>query len=735
MATTIFITATGAGTWEVPAGVTSIDVGGIAGGGGGWSANSVENGAAGGGGGAYARVATLSVTASTTLYYSVGSGASPNTTTASTHFGGDTWLNKSSNAAPGSSSDGILAKGGQSGYGFSGYGVGGSAASCVGTTTSSGGSSVSTSVGGSGGGGAGGPSGNGAAGGTGNWAGGGGGGADNGSAGSAAGGDFTGGNGGAGSQIGSTGGSGAATAVDGGDGTLGGGGGGGYGPDGTAGGDGGTSTIWTQTSDSATSGPGGGGGGSGMFGSTNPIGGNGGIGGGGGGGHTGGSGGNGIIVITYESSVTAAYGGAFGAWAYDCGVLAHHQQKAAVDGFAGFVYAAESPQPSEPTNFFGAWETPIPPIWLRTATGGTFDDFGQNVESAEAETPVFVEWPIASEQRFVTPHDFSSFVHQQAPPVYCFDAFWQVNPAGRQLGADESNGWLQRPTEIVVAFSEWRDCSSVLKNSESFQDFAAQIALPEEAVYGGSFGEWWSVPQSASLRGEGAHEFGSFEQTQPPPPPPPYGAISENWPPAFFQAQRGCDFWSFVIEGAVIETPAVDVDGVYRPRKPVKRTGPKPDYSIYNRPTLQPAKKEPVRESVEEEGPSVEKAEAKAPFVATPGQPAKDLAPPKKAETILAIDVALPGLGVKASNKQEARPSEKPQAKGRLAEKQKTKAVEENKESSDDDDKSSDEDDEVIIRLISEKVEILHKAVRHLLAIHSDLVGESQEILELLKED
>ena len=62
----------GAGSWQVPTGVTSIEVQGIGGGGGGGGADATGRfGAAGGGGGAFATT-TISVTPGQTLYYSIG---------------------------------------------------------------------------------------------------------------------------------------------------------------------------------------------------------------------------------------------------------------------------------------------------------------------------------------------------------------------------------------------------------------------------------------------------------------------------------------------------------------------------------------------------------------------------------------------------------------------------------------------------------------------------------------
>lgn len=138
-----FITATGAGTWVVPSGVTSVDVEVIGGGGGGGT----EIAATGGGGGAYSKTVGVSVTPSSTCYVSVGIGGVVTTS------GGDTWFNKSSNAAPASTSDGALAKGGtQLNLTGDNWSPGGAAASGVGTTKYSGGRGACGTYAGGGGG-------------------------------------------------------------------------------------------------------------------------------------------------------------------------------------------------------------------------------------------------------------------------------------------------------------------------------------------------------------------------------------------------------------------------------------------------------------------------------------------------------------------------------------------------------------------------------------------------------
>lgn len=303
-ATVTFLTATGAGTYNVPGDWNSSNnsiecIGG--GGGGGWGSGGGTTAAGGGGGGAYSKVDNLSLTPGGTASYNVGAGGLGANPTG--NAGGDSWFN---GASLGASSVG--AKGGIGGTSGAAGASGGSAASGVGTTKTSGGNGGTQGgayVSGTGGGGAGGPNGNGANGGqntgAGNAGAGGGGGANNGSVG----GNGTSTNGGAGgnNRLGSGGGTGQSASVASSAGSNGAGGGGGV----LAGGGGspgrgsvgGNGTEWD-----ATHGCGGGGGGG--VGSVY-IGGNGGLYGGGGGGAgytvsgvgTPGNGAQGIVVVTY----------------------------------------------------------------------------------------------------------------------------------------------------------------------------------------------------------------------------------------------------------------------------------------------------------------------------------------------------------------------------------------------------------------------------------------------------
>lgn len=296
-------------SWTVPSdwnsSNNSIEV--IGGGAGGVSGGSNDPGP-GGGGGAYSKITNLALTPGANISYSIGAGG------ATDQSGGDTYFNGANCAA-----SSVCAKGGAVGAGINTPGgVGGAAASGVGTVKYSGGNGGDASAGithnATGGGGAGGPNGNGANGGdaSGNGAagstggGGGGGGSDgssnNGDDGGAGGDNYAATGGGAGGTVGSPGGV---------DGTAGGGGGGAYGDNfntgGDGAGDGGHGTEWDAYHGS-------GGGGAGMsYTNVDYHPGNGGFFGGGGGGGwygdgDGGQGAQGIIVITYTTAKTVIKG-------------------------------------------------------------------------------------------------------------------------------------------------------------------------------------------------------------------------------------------------------------------------------------------------------------------------------------------------------------------------------------------------------------------------------------------
>ena len=287
----VFITSTGA--YTVPSDFYSLVSVEVIGAGAGGNPAPSGTGGEGGGGGAYSiSTAVTGITASGTVYTSIGTGGPSGTA------GGDTWFNAASNAVPTLTTQGALAKGGAVGASGTG-GAGGAAAPGVGTTkrrAGNGGNSVAGAFGG--GGSAPGLTAPGADGGAGNSVngGGGGGGGAGGSAGAA--GSTTGGDGGNG--FGGTGGGLKGNNTNGTAGTAGtgGGGGGAYGST-FIGGNGATGSVWTQTSNSATAGPGGGGGGTWYYGTTGGAGGL--YGGGGGGAVTGGAGGGGIVVFTYRT--------------------------------------------------------------------------------------------------------------------------------------------------------------------------------------------------------------------------------------------------------------------------------------------------------------------------------------------------------------------------------------------------------------------------------------------------
>ncbi len=277
----------------------------------GGSPNATDPGSVSGGGvggGAWARTDGLTLTPGGTVAAQIGTG--------------DVWIS-TSGSAPTSTSEGVLAKGGNTNSGVT-AGTGGASGSCIGTASASGGNggagSSGTNRAGGGGGGAGGPNGSGANGGaastsTSTAAGGGGGGGANGGSAGSAGTSSAGGNGGN-NRSGSGGGTGGATGGGGGS-----SGGGGAGKAGASSGTGlgSTDAIWTDNSggpnDGTTAGPGSGGGGGrgGAVTDTTATGGQGGLYGGGGGGsgedatsHAAGR--NGVIVLVYTPTAGGGTG-------------------------------------------------------------------------------------------------------------------------------------------------------------------------------------------------------------------------------------------------------------------------------------------------------------------------------------------------------------------------------------------------------------------------------------------
>jgi hypothetical protein len=128
MATQTFIT-TGQTTWTVPSGITSIQVECYGAGGGGSITGGVKS--SGGGGGGYAKVYTLSVTPGQIVYVNVGAGGAA-------AAGGNSWVNKVSNAQPTVTTSGCCATGGGSGVSGNGT-VGGNLVGDVGFAGGAGG--------------------------------------------------------------------------------------------------------------------------------------------------------------------------------------------------------------------------------------------------------------------------------------------------------------------------------------------------------------------------------------------------------------------------------------------------------------------------------------------------------------------------------------------------------------------------------------------------------------------
>lgn len=130
----------------------------IGGGGGGGRRASSSGGAGGGGGGALAQGSFTGLKPGQVIYYSRGAGGTGGTIASGQNggSGGDSWINISSNAAPTSTSEGVLAKGGSGNANASG-GAGGSSASCIGSlgTASGGNGGAGGGTNGSGGGGGG----------------------------------------------------------------------------------------------------------------------------------------------------------------------------------------------------------------------------------------------------------------------------------------------------------------------------------------------------------------------------------------------------------------------------------------------------------------------------------------------------------------------------------------------------------------------------------------------------
>ncbi len=128
--------ASGYGSWVVPAGVTSVNVFAIAAGAGG--ANYSTGYAMGGGGGASVKTTGLTVVPTHTVYFYVAPGGTQSAN------GANSWINIAANAAPTAAANGCLALGGQAnGSGYANT-AGGNGSLCIGTTAYSGGTGVGT---------------------------------------------------------------------------------------------------------------------------------------------------------------------------------------------------------------------------------------------------------------------------------------------------------------------------------------------------------------------------------------------------------------------------------------------------------------------------------------------------------------------------------------------------------------------------------------------------------------
>jgi hypothetical protein len=143
----ITLTPASPGTWEVPAGVTSITVRGTGPGGRGTTRTNAGTGGGTGGGGGAVAIATLTVTPLQTVWVSIPAGASTGTTAA------DCWLSTAGNAAPSGATVGVLAAAGESVPDNSQTGgAGGLASASIGPPTYSGGAGFNGGTGAGGGG-------------------------------------------------------------------------------------------------------------------------------------------------------------------------------------------------------------------------------------------------------------------------------------------------------------------------------------------------------------------------------------------------------------------------------------------------------------------------------------------------------------------------------------------------------------------------------------------------------
>jgi len=289
----ILLDTTGAGTFTVPANWNSASntIECIGGGG----SNNATQGS-GGRGGSYARISNVTLTPGATTYIQVGDPTSFST-------GNNTWFNKTSNTAPTTTTDGVLARGGNTSttnigtLTYLGGSPGAGGGSAYKGSLGGGGAAGPNGIGGNGGGNLGSPNGAGGSGG---------GGADGGTNGGFA---FSSPTNGGNNRFGTGAGTAGTSSSNGSPGTAGGGGGGGYGGGsfGLVGSDGGAGGDYTPGSGSYSGGGGGGGGYDFPNYTYSHPGGVGGLYGGGGGGSSfygnasNALGARGVVVITYDS--------------------------------------------------------------------------------------------------------------------------------------------------------------------------------------------------------------------------------------------------------------------------------------------------------------------------------------------------------------------------------------------------------------------------------------------------
>ena len=127
----------GYGSWIIPAGITSINVCAFGAGAGG--ANAGSGYGVGGGGGGFGETDNLTVTPGATVYYYVGQGGAQGAN------GANSWVNIKANAAPTSTANGALGRGGTADPTTYTSASAGLAVNCIGTVTFSGGYGINTS--------------------------------------------------------------------------------------------------------------------------------------------------------------------------------------------------------------------------------------------------------------------------------------------------------------------------------------------------------------------------------------------------------------------------------------------------------------------------------------------------------------------------------------------------------------------------------------------------------------